>query len=179
MTDPAKQRIRNALTTLLHGNLAGWHGLPEETTVTDVVAVYERMPNGRAGRLAGHWLTYHDFPGVNALPDARIWSREGRVVRIDLDKPGFENAVDPLDRLGKPPQERLPPRGYRYDEEDELIEYLYPARGLVLHVSDPTLPGGSPTRRIVRVRAFAPMSVEQYDRDLGGQQPGRIRRPNR
>jgi hypothetical protein len=100
-------------------------------------------------------------------------------LRIDLEKPGFENETETLDRLGKPSRQRLPPTGYRYDDEDELIEYLYPTRGLVLHVSDPTLPGGSPTRRIVRVRAFTPMPIEDYDRNLGGQQPGRIRRPGK
>ena len=179
MTDKLEDTIRTALEALLRGDLVRWHGVPEGTSVADVAALYPEMPRGRSGRLSGHWLTYHDFQSAGTRPDARVWSREGRVVRIDLEKPGFENAAEALDRLGNPTVERLPPTGYRYDEEDELIEVLYPARGLALHVSDPPLPGGSPTRRIVRVRAFAPMPVADYDRSVGGQQPRHIRRPNR
>lgn len=178
MTDPARETRMTALKALLRGAFGQWHGLPEGTTVSDVAGLYGSTPKGQSGRLSGHWFTTHDFRAAKTYPSARVWSREGHVVRIDLEKPGWQHAPEQLDRLGEPAETRLPPTGYRYDEEDELIELLYPARGLVLHVSDPTLPGGSPTPRIVRVRAFRPMSVAAYDRELAGRQPGRIRRPN-
>ena len=179
MNQLTETNTQSVLKALFQGELNQWRGLPEGTTVRDVVELYGWVPNGRSGRLAGRWLTYHDFQAKDTWPDARIWSREGEVVRIDLENPNVADPADLIHRLGKPAEERLPPPGYRYDEEDELLEYLYPARGLVVHVSDPTLPGGSPTQRIVRVRAFVPMSIAAYDQKLGGQQPRRIRRPNR
>ncbi len=179
MTDPSNEPVQTTLKALMHGAFSQWHGLPEDTSVADIADLYGTAPESKSGRLAGHWSTYQDFPATGTLPDARIWSREGRVVRIDLEKPRFDNVPAKLEPLGEPDKTRIPPTGYRYEGEDELLEWLYPARGLVLHVSDPTLPGGTPMRRIVRVRAFTPMPVADYDRDLGGQQPRRIRRPNR
>ena len=171
---------QSSLQALLRGEFELWRGLPRGTTIdTFLTDLYPSDPGGKSGRLSGRWLTYFDFSAATGLLPARIWCDEEQVVRIDLEHLSLSQNNEQLQQLGEPDKKRFPPVGLRFFEEDELKEYLYLERGLVLHVTDPTLPGGSGLARIIRVRAFEPMSEADYDRNLGGQQPGRSRHPNR
>lgn len=174
------ETTKSTIKALLQGDLAAWQGLPVGASIGNFISdFYHTDPGSNIGRLSGHWLDYHDFEAAEKLPDVRVWSQDGSVLRIDLDTPTIQDSPAQLERLGPPAMKRLPPSGYRYDEEDELVEYFYAERGLALHVTDPSLPGGSGEPRIVRVRAFRPMSIAAYDRDLGGQQPKLVRLPRR
>jgi hypothetical protein len=153
--DP-RRSSRDPLAAFARGELSGWRGLERETTIDDVVAVFAvdreftgTSPLGATFEPAG-WMAAaaEAFPG-----GIRVWHRGDLVALLDAHA-GLGTAADAalLAELGEPEA--------RWDGALGPIpvpgsEWVYARRGLTLYV-DPE------TRRVDRVLAYAPTSVEAY-----------------
>ena len=164
---------------LLEGNLAQWAGLPEKCGIAVIAGLYNVSPEGQTGRLSGRFLTYREFPAKGDLPGIRVWSEADSLVRIDIETPRLDGPLpEHLAQMGSPDIQRDPPDFYWYDESDTVAELVYAKKGLTLHVTEQTDSDDDTLPRLIRIRAFAPMAVSEFDRRLGGRDPKRVLRPH-
>ena len=82
-----------------------------------------------------------------------------------------------LTKIGGPDVQRDPPDFYWYDEEDTVTELVFAQQGLTLHITDPSDSDDDALPRLVRIRAYSPTTVSDYDTHLGGRDPKRVLRP--
>ncbi len=164
---------------LLEGNLAQWTGLPEKCGIVVFGDMYTVSPEDQTGKLSGRFLTFHDFPAEENLLAIRVWSEADNVVRIDIEAPRLAAPLaELLAQMGSADAQRDPPEFYWYDESDTVVELVYAQRGLTLHITDPSDSDDDLAPRLIRIRAYAPITVSEFDRKLGGRDPKRVLRPH-
>ncbi len=177
--DKASSDCAARIRLLLEGNLAQWLGLPENCGIDVIDSLYAVSPEGETGRLSGRFFTFRDFPAKDNLPAIRAWSEDDKVVRIDIEAPRLASPLpELLAQMGSPNVQRDPPEFYWYDESDTIVELVYAERGLTLHITDPSESDDDLPPRLVRIRAYAPITVSEFDRKLGGRDPKRVLRPH-
>ncbi len=163
---------------LLEGDLTQWAGLPENCGIADIASLFSVSPEGETGRLSGSFFTYRDFPTKGNLPAIRVWSEGDNVVRIDIEAPRLASPLPEfLAQMGSPNVQRDPPEFYWYDESDTVVELVYAERGLTLHITELSDSDDDVLPRLIRMRAYAPITVSEFDRKLGGRDPKRVLRP--
>ena len=141
--------------------------MPEEVTsepprIAGIVALLERSP---------FLEQFGDMLGLrppNPLTALRVWSRNGRVVLVELEDPVAPGgAAAALQALGQP-ELTQPARFTRYGYE--TTDHVYPARGAVLVTAqayDHGLPGPPPDRilRLARAELFVPTDLAHWEQE--------------
>jgi hypothetical protein len=148
------------LRLLAGRDLRSFAGLAHPTSLDDVAAVFDldRSWHGQ-GALgsARHRTDWFNAAAAGFARGARVWANDGTVVLIDAtDVVLVEPLPSLLDALGEP-ETRL--NSFQGTFEVEANEYVYTRRGLTLYVNRAV---DTP----LRIAAFAPGSLERYQRDL-------------
>lgn len=149
-------RAIDALQALARRDLSGWTGLPADTSLADVRAVFEldeswqgEAPLG-SGRIRTPWLAA-GAPGFDE--GLSVWVDGPRVLMIDARYPVLP--VSPqtlLDAFG-PPAERLD--SYLGPLPIAGAEQVFPERGITLYINPDN-------GKLLRVAVFSPVTLADY-----------------
>lgn len=131
----------DTLRALAHGDLASWHGVPEDAGADWARAALGDGLEDRGGGL----LVWHG--GVAGPEGVLVWLSDGHVELIELPQPDVP--LEATEALGEP--------GYvaRTPWSRTGRQRAWPERGLAVHA---TFDG------TIRILAFVPMSAEDYAR---------------
>jgi hypothetical protein len=154
-----------ALEVALAGRWEHWWGLEPGLDPAELAMLYPPVPGRQGGGVDPRYGDMLDLRPPNPLTALRVWSRDGRVVLVELEDPLVPDSPDAaLLALGQP-QLTQPARFTRYGFE--TTDHVYPARGAVLVTAqayDHGLPGPPPdtTPRLARAELFVPTDLAHW-----------------
>jgi hypothetical protein len=146
--DPGE--CRESLRNLAEGRLGDWHGLPDQCQRADAEAALGPSAEGMdgVGNLGGQMTAFREYPGTDIAPfGLLVWYEGDDILVVQINQPN----------LGEDPEQLLgPPQGQAESQLKAFHEqWVYPARGLSLHVHEGT-------RVVFRIYAFPPLSLDAY-----------------
>jgi hypothetical protein len=133
-------RSDDTLRALAHGDLAGWHGLPDDADADWVRGALGDGVNDRGGGM----LSWHG--GAAGPEGVLIWLNDSRVELVEMPHPRLP--LEATELLGDPDYVARTPWSRSGTQE------VWPARGLAVHAN---------FDGVVRVMAFTPMTTEAFE----------------
>ena len=120
--------LRRSFAAISSGNIVYWEPLPLAVTQSDIETLMGRPVTPASTLLFGQPAQQITFPSSAALPaGATLWLQRDQLVLVDVRAPKL--AAGALDALGPAELEMESGLG------DAYVQWLYPERGLILHVS--------------------------------------------
>jgi len=160
------------IRALVAGDLASG-GLPAGCTVSDAQRALGADGTPGSGTLTGlthAWIKYDRGSDTQI----RVWSDGDQVILLDVKWPTGTPAVDALRRALGEPAERMQAR---VDPTHE--EWIYPDRGLTVAVGNSLDDAAGAPPQVSWFAAYAPTTLDDYVKRLGGKDAWVVRRPQR
>ena len=137
-------RLRRSLGSVRSGDLSQWEPLSIRARRSHLATILGHPVTGTLVPLFGQPAERVDLPEGRHVPvGVAVWLQHDEVVLLDVRDPVLVS--DAVTALGPPEDEMASGLGSWY------VQWLYPSRGLVLHVTD----GGKRVKRLLGLESLS------------------------
>ena len=146
-----KYDCKKQFLILARGKISSWQGLSEKCSIGVAESVFGSHGKGPVGigELAGELTSFHYLPKQKAAPiGITIWLESDKIILIQINE--YKTSKKEIIELGQPAFKR------KSNLKSYLIEWIYPGKGLIFHIS-------KRNKKIFRLYAFIPVLDNEFD----------------